>query len=69
MSDPLGRLRFTAMTDSVNTTSFTSGSSAQAAGSRLGERLRSRRVTARQTPTERAGAPLSKGYVSQIERG
>ena len=57
------------MTDSVNTTSFTSGSSAQAAGSRLGERLRSLRLTAGLTQTELAGDRFSKEYVSQIERG
>ena len=69
VSDPLRRLRFTAMTDPVNTTAFTHGSSAQAPGSRLGERLRSLRLTAGLTQTELAGDRFSKEYVSQIERG
>src|SRR3990170_2162658 len=43
--------------------------SAPAAGSRLGERVRALRVSAGLTQTELAGERFSKEYISQIERG
>src|SRR5919205_4312307 len=44
-------------------------SAPQAAGIRLGERLRQLRVAAGLTQTDLAGERFSKEYVSQIERG
>src|SRR3990172_13379071 len=47
----------------------TPATSAPAAGSRLGERVRALRVSAGLTQTELAGERFSKEYISQIERG
>jgi len=47
----------------------TAATSAPAAGSRLGERVRALRVSAGLTQTELAGERFSKEYISQIERG
>ena len=47
----------------------TATTSAPAAGSRLGERVRALRVAAGLTQTELAGERFSKEYISQIERG
>src|SRR3954451_9082783 len=41
----------------------------QPGSARLGERVRQLRVAAGLTPTDLAGDPFSKEYVSQIERG
>ena len=47
----------------------TATSPALHAGTRLGERVRSLRVSAGLTQTELAGERFSKEYISQIERG
>ena len=47
----------------------TATSSAPTAGARLGERLRTLRVSAGLTQTQLAGTRFSKEYISQIERG
>ena len=47
----------------------TAATSGPAAGSRLGDRVRSLRVAAGLTQAELAGDRFSKEYISQIERG
>jgi tetratricopeptide (TPR) repeat protein len=53
----------------VTAATRTSTSTSTSAATRLGERLRSLRLTAGLTQTELAGERFSKEYVSQIERG
>src|SRR6266446_247850 len=62
ISSRSGRLR-------LAVTRVTRPSSAPPRGSRLGDRVRSLRVSAGLTQTDLAGDRFSKEYISQIERG